>query len=308
MIMLSDGTVVAVGDSRGPGEIGAEFFHGKASCNGFETLVGDTIFMPGVYASPETAVKSAEIPVTQESSVKGSIWNSLTELYYKLRWIALAILVPLILYFLLKNGIQWIRNKYPDGILTKPITASIPHRAFFSSIRIVIYSLVLLIVVPILFNYLAFSLNNMQEDCESSPASDENNVTRSQQISTCVKKKSGIFSKLFKQANNPSPSLPCRYVGVWATSRKGDSDRTTLQADGKYIFEESTQGGYRAPEYGHWEVQSDNIVWYHRGMESHPDVNKILNQTDTSFTLVEENGMHTNFELIEPLKTGACAK
>lgn len=141
------------------------------------------------------------------------------------------------------------------------------------------------------------------------PVNNESKLPRSEQMDACLNKGTGWFGAWFAGKKQATATLPCRYIGIWSSSKRGIANRVTLQADGKYLFEEGgISGGGRRPIVGHWEIQGDSMVWHHVGMEDHPDVNKILKQTETSFTLVEENGSHTEFELIKAIQTDSCAR
>lgn len=78
--------------------------------------------------------------------------------------------------------------------------------------------------------------------------------------------------------------------------------------DGTYLVELSNEGRpapYR--QLGYWEVQGENVVWYQQKRGVEPDVNKILEMTETGFTLLEQNGMHSQFELIDHIKSSTCS-
>jgi hypothetical protein len=310
MTVLADGTVVVVGKNQTAGEMGSGFFHRKASCAGFETHPGDDAFMPGVLASARAAAIAAPAPTSAPASSKGaSVWTQLVSFYYAYRWLALAIFIPFALYLILSKGIQWLRNKFPASALTKPIGGSLPSFAAFSLVRVIVYGLALIIAVPMLWNYMNFRSAGITEKCEASPASSDSKLPRSQQIAGCINKDSGFFGRLFSSAKSPSATFPCRYIGIWSSSRNGVASRVTLQANGQYIFEENSMLKVsRPPVLGHWEIQGDNMVWHHKNREDHPDINKILKQTESSFTLVEENGGNTEFELIKSLKPEGCTR
>lgn len=306
MTVLADGTVAAIVKAHAGTGVESHFFHRKATCAGFETAPGDADLMPAVYA---TDLPAPNVVATVAASKTTPLGTTLMATFYAYRWLALAVILPFFVYFVLHKGIQLVRNKYPTSILVKPIGKSNPSRATFSLTRVIVYGLVLLIAVPMLMNYLAFRSARVAEDCQSLPVNTDSKLPRSEQISACINKKSGLLSGIFSREEKPHAAFPCRFIGVWSSSRRGIPSRVTLQADGKYVFEEgdiSTSG--KRPVVGHWEIQGGNMVWYHANMEDHPDINKILNQTESNFTLVEENGDHTEFELIKAGKSEECMR
>jgi hypothetical protein len=96
--------------------------------------------------------------------------------------------------------------------------------------------------------------------------------------------------------------LACEYIGVWSSFRDNKSYRVTLKDNAEYIFEEGS-----VSSKGFWAVETDAMAWYYPNMQTIPDKNKIFNKSPTYFTLQENNGTFTLFELIEPIKSTKCS-
>jgi hypothetical protein len=172
------------------------------------------------------------------------------------------------------------------------------------AIRIVAYGTVAVIAVPNLIDYWKFRSARVQEQCVAQPEADGG--PRSEQIGNCVAKANGFFGTLFSRSkSNVADTLPCRYVGIWSSSRIPTS-RITLQDDGRYLFE--AQVGSVRQSNGYWEVQGANMVWRHERFGNEPDVNRIVKTTDESFELLEQNGDPTKFELIAASPSQRCPR
>ena len=83
--------------------------------------------------------------------------------------------------------------------------------------------------------------------------------------------------------------------------------RITLKDDGTYLMVAGESRVTRERYTGFWAVQGENMVWRHNVAQAQAlDVNRILPESDTRFTLVEENGSHTLFERIQAAKSSRC--
>ena len=93
-------------------------------------------------------------------------------------------------------------------------------------------------------------------------------------------------------------TVPCRFVGEWTSTRDNTSNRITLSDDGRYAMDSYT---------GSWSVRGRDMVWQHdQGPVHDGDINRILPESPTRFTLIEVNGSRTKFERVGALPTEKC--
>jgi hypothetical protein len=261
--VLSDGTVTVIG-----GDVtGSRLFNRKATCAGFTPEPSDAKLMPAYGWAPVTVPAK-----TQAVSPPGKGWHEkVGELFGEYKWIALAVLVPLLLYFVLRSVISWLKSKNPDSILTRSIKPTTGGRVLGWGVRAVIYGVLAAIIVPVLFG--------------------------------------SARSKLDEYRNEHREFVtPCRYVGTWNMNARGGMHRFAIHADGRFDYKEITKNNsVLSSSSGFWEVQGENFVWYYgkRGVE--PDVNPILEFNEHGFILQEMNGVHSQFELIEKASPDTCS-
>ncbi len=100
----------------------------------------------------------------------------------------------------------------------------------------------------------------------------------------------------------------CQMVGVWSARHGSQMRRVELKDDGSYWMAPSAVGNDPAGGYrGRWSVSGGRMTWRDsRRFDGEPDINKILPDTKTRFTLVEGDGSHTVFEWIRPLPSQRC--
>ncbi len=112
------------------------------------------------------------------------------------------------------------------------------------------------------------------------------------------------------KATEPGPvagTVPCRLVGVWSSRQNQQMRRIELKDDGSYAMAPSASGTDPAGGYrGQWAVRGENLVWHHAG-SSDPDINPMLPDGPSRFTLVEGNGSRTQYELIRAVPSRRCA-
>lgn len=245
-----------------------KFFYRKATCDGFEVLSDDSNLMPAINKIV------APPPVTKPVAVETppTKWSAkFSEWFDNVKWIALAIFAPMAIYFVLRSAMNRLRKKRPNSVFSRPIVPTASGRAFGFLIRVVIYGALAIMVVPPILTYTKIKFANWQEE-----------------------------RRAFV--------VPCRFIGTWSMNARGGTYRFTLKDDGTYLVELSNEGRpapYR--QLGYWEVQGENVVWYQQKRGVEPDVNKILEMTETGFTLLEQNGMHSQFELIDHIKSSTCS-
>ncbi len=301
MVILADGTVVIAGTPDGTGGPDSGFFHRKVSCTGFAVHPEDAGLMHGIlYAENPAAVATAAVTPTPW-------WQQSRHFLVEYKWLFLAVLGPVALYFLLRFVVLPVAS----GATTLFLAHVVPERAakmlqrqlprpFSWGSRILLYGLLLIVCYLILFPYIQFRSARIAEAC-------------AENASTCLDQKTGILQSIAALENAATghaakPAIPCRFIGAW-TSRQGNGPvyRIILKDDGTYIQEPNQVIGGQA-NTGYWMVQSGNMVWRHKtGMNTgEPDINPITIESETRFMLKEQSGRFTQFELIEAVKSTRC--
>ncbi|MGP1665358.1 MAG: hypothetical protein ACTS5I_05485, partial [Rhodanobacter sp.] len=163
------------------------------------------------------------------------------------------------------------------------------------AVRLLVYGLCLIFVVPAIWSYSLFSLAMLGRACDEDPKA-------------CLDPNTGILkAQRSRGAAGGRSSIPCRMVGVWSSRQGGLMHRVELKDDGTYAMEPNEFGvGNRNGYTGHWAVQGQNMVWRHNQGSGGLDENPILAESDTRFTLIDGNGRRTKFELIRPVPSKRC--
>lgn len=294
--VLTDGTVVATTalyDAPG----GTGFFYRKASCAGFATTTDDVIFMPSMY---QTANESAKGPA-KTIQLAGSWLDRVLRLAKEYRWVILAVLGSIAAYLLIRYLISPLFRSLWRLVRGKRIEND-PEirwsRSFRWTIRIILYSVAAAIVLPIALRYFLLKKYEMVSACMEKP-------------SACLNESTGILKGSDSLAKGESgskgePHIPCRYVGIWSSNQPGNVFRVTLNDDGTYAMApaEQTLG---ASYTGYWAVQGNSMIWRHnQNNTGELDVNLINQINDTRFTLTEQNGSQTRYDLIESMQSSKC--
>lgn len=110
-------------------------------------------------------------------------------------------------------------------------------------------------------------------------------------------------------ASRAGETNPCRYVGKWSSTRVSGVYIINLYDDGRYSTDPVKFGRGPAHVYhGRWGVIGDKMVWHNSGDSANDkDVNPILQETEGAFTLMEQNGEYSRFELVEKLDKRKCS-
>jgi hypothetical protein len=119
VVVLSDGTVVVAGYPEGANDFNAGFFHRKATCAGFEASPDDKVMMVSGFEKPADADPKPQTVVVIPD------WNPLANIDSPIPWIALAILFPVLLYFVLRKIIQRVNRADPGQELPLWLTRGI---------------------------------------------------------------------------------------------------------------------------------------------------------------------------------------
>lgn len=299
MVVLADGTVVIAGLPATTADTG--FFHRKVSCDGFEPLPEDTALMPGVMAKSDPSTVTPGTPPV----LAASWWAQLKGWAWEARWIALALVIPLLTYVLLRTVILPLLRKTSLRIASRVLPKNkielfqkdLP-RPFAWASRAVLYGLLVVVAGPMLLYYVQFKRITDAQACAESPELCRDKKTGAlQSVAALEKTETGASAK---------PAIPCRYVGVWSSRQGQNMHRITLKDDGTYAMDANEyRGGHGYT--GFWMVQNNHMVWRHKGGDTgEPDINPILPESDTRFKLVEMNGKHTQYELIRAIESKRC--
>lgn len=304
MLVLADGTAVFAGIPDGG--VGTGFFHRKVSCAGFALAQEDQLLMPGVFSqSPNAPHQSAASPAPPARPLPPRSRVSLLRDYLKANpWPLRAVLGVLLLYVLLRYLVlplvrHTARRSIPRRHMAT-LTRELP-RPYAWGVRIVIYGLLALVFVPALKGFVHFHHERTAEDCKHD-------------ASACLDPHTGILQSIPALQNaspdHSQPEIPCRFVGIW-TSREGAlAFRVTLKDDGTYSVQANAAGiGDPGGYTGYWMVQANKMVWRdHARPELGPDINPILSESEGRFMLMEQDGRHTQFELIKRAASDRCKK
>lgn len=277
MLVLADGTVVVAGVAGSAGDAGAGFFHRKASCAGFAPQAADDGYIAGGTVVEELAPAPAAPTATPKPATEPVPhgWEPLWRATSERRWLLVATIGPVLGYFILRRiGFRRVQLG-PSWAL-----------------RLLIYGLCLIFVVPALWSYLRFDRAMRERAC-------------AEDSKGCLNPASGLLGD-GAQAGGES-TVPCRMVGIWSSRHGSLMHRIELKDDGTYAMAPNPLGiGNPAGYTGHWAVRGENMVWRHNQGPSELDVNPIEPLSDTRFTLIEGNGSRTNFELIRAIPSTRC--
>lgn len=281
--VLNDGTVVIAGVASGAKDIGAGFFHRKASCAGFEPQAGDEEYIAGRMipeqrASSTTTTRHPPEPLRAD---RPPWYEGILHFLTERSWlIAGGVVFALACLMLHRAGITRVQVGFPWVL------------------RLFIYGLVVIFVAPAGYSYLKFRHVQAGFACEDD-------------AKACLDPETGILKphKNASGATNEEAFIPCRMIGVWSSRQGSQVRRIELKDDGTYFMEPSLLGTDYASGYtGYWAMQGQSMVWRHNQGNKELDVDKILSASDTSFTLLEGNGKHTEFELIRAVSSSRCRR
>jgi hypothetical protein len=296
MAVMGDGTVVITASLYGA-PAGTGFFHRKASCAGIVAGPDDARLMPSAYASDERIARPAAAASEAPETLQARAWR----LGFEYRWILLAVLGPLAVYLALRR-LQPVAASFLLRIRGGDHDAASSSRSWSNSFRWtmrgIVYLVAAAIFLPMLVNYLDFRRHLSASQCAEGPGLCTDNSTGAVD---------GIIARMQGAADTRSqPRIPCRYVGVWSSVRPGKVYRVTLHDDGRYVMAPNAGGGDRGFS-GTWAVEGTDMVWRHDQFPgAGRDVNPISEASDARFTLTEQNGSQTRFELIEAAKSTKC--
>ncbi len=290
MEVLKDGTVVIAGI---PEDTDVTFFHRKASCAGWAPQADDWALMPGERAMPTAAPTGASVPIANPAPV---VPVPMRDRLLENRWLVLAVAGPMALYFLLRFVMQPLLRRSAGRVLPESVAQGLDRPASNKvawALRALVYGTLLVAGVQVLPPLISWLGARAMEECATT---------------ACRNPENGLLESVPSlEVNGAQPSVPCKYVGLWqSTGQDNMTHRIVLKDDGTYSMQ--PDGGYTTHIYtGYWMVQGEKMVWRHsQGLHRDLDINQILPQSETRFELIEENGWHTRFDLIEKMNSKTC--
>ncbi len=216
-----------------------------------------------------------------------------------LKWSVLAVIAPLALYL-------FVRRQRGD----KKAELLKSSRSLLRVFAIVCLTLLVLFAVG---SYREGGLPAYAKSCAGQQRWNPVSVDSLRNWAQCVDSSGGIIgSAMFRPTMSmvkSLPSVPCSYVGIWSSTRPGSQYQIRLTDDSRFYGVPVQPASMTAPEQGMWGVVDGKMIWfYDKGMVWPPDINQILPGADPRhFTLVEVNGMRTQFELIQKISSTRCA-
>jgi len=233
----------------------------------------------------------------EQGGAGGNAWQKVVAALDRKKWVALAILVPAGLYFLL-------RRLEADKLerLTR-----------YANRAMRVAALCFLASLPVIGMY-ANGQNELMLHAADCHTGDPLATVRGEQLwAQCIDDNSGMIARLLfnktKEHVMSLPAVPCDFVGVWTSSRQDSKYQVTLTDDSRFVVEPIHDGQGRAAVItGIWGARDGEMIWFEDGQSHWPiDVNPVLREGKGYFRLVEVNGELTEFRLVRELGSRACS-
>lgn len=172
--------------------------------------------------------------------------------------------------------------------------------------------------------YSGFTLNKHREACESESAVGVSPIQWAKTLATCMERRSFFPEKLYIGTTlkmlKSLPNAPCDFVGVWTSTRPGSAYRITLGDQGQFVSVPMADSGSRSVEesflelkhdgglsFGNWGVWNNKMAWFYNNLFMWPpDANPIIEKDGDRFTLIELNGVRTQFTRLGPIESSTC--
>lgn len=277
--VTGDGIVAVVGEPQD----GKGFFTRSVSCRGF---AGEEV----VAAMPEQApVQPAATGDPAESATKESVIDRAMHYLDRYRWVLVAVIVPLVLFFLLRG----IMRKLAAHDITLP---AMPNTSWV--VRILFYAAVGLLFGPLIISQLIRMLTTPEDDY-----ADVRDETRHYWFED-EPQVARMRDRL---------STPCHYVGVWqAMNLSPDEDarfRYTFNDDGT-LEVHATEGRTATAliRGGYWAVDGWNMLWFDAEREDALANNFIVDEASRGFTIRQPDGQYTSARLVAPFHRYNCTE
>lgn len=178
----------------------------------------------------------------------------------------------------------------------------------------VVGSLILLAIgSKVIYSVTQHSLAEHIDQCRSfgNQVKGQTPLQQAQSIGACVEQVSSFPERMmFRSTSNllhAMPNASCKYVGIWTSTRPGSVYRFIMGDNGNFRAE-AISGG-QDTSTGSWGVYQNQMVWFYPGKPTPmfpPDINPIVNEEPDRFTLVEQNGMLTQFTRLYAIDSKTC--
>jgi hypothetical protein len=183
-------------------------------------------------------------------------------------------------------------------------------------IRIVIYGIAAIIIIPLIFFILGSRLEKNLSACDSEIyvgfSKKEPGLKKVKLMASCLEKNNSFLENWLQStpinAIKALPNAPCQYVGVWISTQANCRYKFTLKDNGEYDAEHQACNISSDDSSGSWGVHENKMLWFdHENFRWPPDINVIEAEDKNSFSIVEMNGSLTRFvRAEEPYHTGVC--
>ena len=180
--------------------------------------------------------------------------------------------------------------------------------------RIVGYCIAAAIAYALIHGFAMFRIAHHTEDCSAATgrsSANQSPLKRAKSMAACIARHSSFPENLFfdstLQMLASLPNAPCKYVGIWTSTRPGSVYKISMADSGMFTAEFVTGKGPEEPVSGSWGAWRDNLVWfYDQGTVWPPDANPIVNDEPDRFTLIERNGSRTQFTRLDSVESRIC--
>jgi Kelch motif/Galactose oxidase, central domain len=192
-------------------------------------------------------------------------------------------------------------NKSTDLTSTKSSKANEKKRDLFwyfsRALRIIALLFIVLFALNVLSVYLIRDQADTEDECRLTP-------------SKCLSKENQLMTRnpnVPGSSNNAQPRIPCSFVGIWGMRFKGRQLRFDLNVDGSYEMTTPIAGEVK-DDKGFWVVQGNYMIWRSSiSTVRDADINLIFSSSNDAFSLIETNGIKSEFQRTGTLPNAGCS-
>ncbi|AXQ28423.1 hypothetical protein D0B54_06880 [Solimonas sp. K1W22B-7] len=165
------------------------------------------------------------------------------------------------------------------------------------------WALLILLFLALLSPFMRNSTGDHAYACLKSEEFTQAGIDEARQFAACIRARSNTLVALFPNRDlallRKMPSPTCRYVGTWLSSR-GGGYRITLTEDSRFVAEPDRPRWGAESYRGTWGEHGGRMIWlYQDRLTWPPDINRVVDAKDDSFTLTEVDGSSTLFTRLE---------
>jgi hypothetical protein len=171
-------------------------------------------------------------------------------------------------------------------------------------IRIVIYGVAAIIIVPLILFILGSRLEKTLSAChaeiDAGLSMKKTGINTAKLMASCLENNNSFLESWLHStpigAIKALPNTPCQYVGVWISTQTNCRYKFILKENGEYDARHQACNISSEDSSGSWGVHENKMLWFdHDNFRWPPDINTIEAEDENSFTLVELNGSRTRF-------------